>query len=141
MSSKIPMDFEGEEVFDCRKNTRQVFVKTITAEFLPEKRAEQQRPHRDASRRFLRASRAPGNRKDERPVHPVAEMGEFQLTTASTKLRVFHDTCKSIGKDSLTDSMMSFWEHGFDGWAFMRFICTRTDTTLPTTREHSLQRY
>jgi hypothetical protein len=58
MSSKIPMDFEGEEVFDYRKNTRQVLVKTITAEFYPEERSEQQHQHRDASRRFLRASRA-----------------------------------------------------------------------------------
>jgi hypothetical protein len=133
MSSKIPMDFEGDEVFDCRKNIKPVFVKTITTEFFPEEKAEQQHQHRDASRRFLQAIRAPSNRKDDRPVYPVAEMRELQLTTASTKLRVFHDICKSIGKDSLTDSMTSFRENGFDGWTFVRFICTKTGTALPTT--------
>jgi hypothetical protein len=55
------------------------------------------------------ASSDPGNRKDNRPVHPVGEMRGLQLTAASTKLHIFH----GIGKDSLSDFMTSYREHGW----------------------------
>jgi len=137
MSSRIPMDFEGDEVYECKQNLKPVFLKTLTTEFLPEEKAEQQYQHRDASLRFLQviraSSRKTGGGGDERPIYPVAEMRELQLTTASTKLRLFNDICKSIGKDTLSDSMSDYGQNGFDGWGFVRFLCLRTGTEVPKT--------
>jgi hypothetical protein len=137
ISSRIPMDFGSNKWYDCNDILKPVFVKTITTEFQPEETAEQQYQHRGASRRFVRASKASGNQKkcgpDDRPVYPVAEMRELQLTTASTKLRVFNNICTFIGKDSLIDSTSTFRDNGLDGWAFARFICLRTGTPLPST--------
>jgi hypothetical protein len=137
MSSRIPMEFYGEEYYECKKNLKPVFMKTLTTEFLPEEKAEQQYQHRDASLRFLQVIRAASKKKggdgNERPIYPVAEMRELQLTTASTKLRCFNDVCMSLGKDTLTDSMSEYRMNGFDGWSFVRFLCEHTGNELPKT--------
>jgi hypothetical protein len=143
MSSRIPMDFDGKEYYECKKNLKPVFLRTLTTEFLPEEKAEQQYQHRDASLRFLKviraSSRKNGGSGDERPIYPVAEMRELQITTASTKLRCFNDICKSLGKDTLTDSMNEYRLNGFDGWSFVRFLCEHTGTELPKTGLQYLQ--
>ena len=143
MSSKIPMDFDTEDVYDCKQNMKPVFMQTLTTEFLDEEKCEQQIQHREASLRFLDACRGPAKSqakgKKEKPVYPVAEMRELLLTAASTKLRLFNDVCKSIGKDTLVDSLAEYRENGFDGWAFVRFICTHTSAPLPSTAFGYLQ--
>ncbi|KAH8730763.1 hypothetical protein GQ44DRAFT_723010 [Phaeosphaeriaceae sp. PMI808] len=145
MSSKIPLDFNSTEVdvYNCKDNLQPVFSETLTTRFLDDEKAEQQSQHREASKRYIQLSRAASSSKpigkDNRPVYPVAEMRELSLTTASTKLRVFNDICKSIGHDTLTDSMSKYRENGFDGWLFVRFLCTQSKEEVPHTALGYLQ--
>ncbi|PVH99647.1 hypothetical protein DM02DRAFT_672539 [Periconia macrospinosa] len=142
MSSKIPMDFDSDEMFDCKVVLKPAFVETVTTDFLPEEKvehqflteekAEHQLQHRDASVRFIRACQVSED-GDDRKVYPVREMRELLITSASTKLRVFNDVYNNIGLDTLSDSLTSFQEAGFDGWAFVRFLCRATNIGQPTT--------
>lgn len=135
MSSKIPLTASGTEFFDCKSALQPLFMKTVETEFLPEERPEQQILHRDASRRFLAVSR-PSRKtdsKDDKPIYPVGEMRELQMTATSTKLRVFNDICKGVGKDTLIASLASYRESGFDGWKFVRFLCVQSKEAVPTT--------
>ena len=60
-------------------------------------------------------------------------MRELQIGAASTKLRVFNDICKAMGKDTLSETMRDYRLTGFDGWKFVRFLCVQTGTAVPST--------
>lgn len=134
MSSKIPMDWDGERFYDCSKHLKPVFVNTVNVEFRSNEKPEQHFLHRDASVRFINACKASQDSGgDDRGVWPVAEMRELQLTTASTKLRVFNTLCNEIRLDTLTESLSRFRENGFDGWGFVKFLCEAAGCAVPAT--------
>jgi hypothetical protein len=130
------MNLECTEFYDCKEVMQPVIMRTLEVEARPEEKAEQQLQHREASLRFLQAcrasSKAQGKGNKEKIIYPVGEMRELMLTAASTKLRVFNTICTGIGKDTLVDSMAAFRDNGFDGWAFVRFLCLRTDESVPS---------
>ena len=101
--------------------------------------------NREASRRFLTARRSNAQGKQPMPQgggglapkqvipYPTAGMRELLLATMSTKLRLFHEVCKSIGKVTFVDGLQRVRDQGLDGFRLVRFLCTRLSLSLPRT--------
>jgi hypothetical protein len=150
MASKIPIDFDSDQVYRLRESMEPYFFETLTCEFAPNEKADQQWLHRDASRRFIQKLR--GNGKDSSKkafsgaggkkdaiVYPTAEMRELLLGTMSTKLRLFNAICKNLDTNTLVDTLQDQRDRGFDSFRFVQFLSLQLKLATPTTALGYLQ--
>ncbi|KAJ4344685.1 uncharacterized protein N0V89_012429 [Didymosphaeria variabile] len=141
MGSKLPLRFDSDEYFDMAKAMKPYFIHTLHCEHKKEEQAAHQILHREASRRFvetlrgfsIKQSRARAMGNKEQHLYPVAEMRELVITATSTMLRLFHEACKHMDVDTLVETIQEYRGNGFDGFRFVRFMCTRLNLALPTT--------
>ncbi|KAJ8115059.1 hypothetical protein OPT61_g3203 [Boeremia exigua] len=134
MGSRLPLRFDSEDTFNMAETMQPYNINTITCRFRPTEMPAHQALHREASRRFVQAGI-----KCQKASNAAAVFGGSEMRELLTKLRKFHEVCKSLNRDTLIDTLQDLRSQSFDDFRFVRFMCQQQNLALPTTATEYLQ--